>query len=273
MRDIRTKKHWQRHLPSQQRRARANYYNNDDNKKKIVFRIFLLIVFIFLVQGIFQVPILRLEKINLENNQDLKQEEIWESIDAKVSENKYLVFKKNNYFLLPIQDLENILLEKYNLDSVSISKKFPDQLNIRVQEKISQFIWQKDDALYLLDNKGRLNRQIGAYDEKYLILDDLRSWRPNDDQVFNESEINKINDIYISWNEYVSDIKLVRLSLDDNWNLIELYTDVGFFVKLDSNKDIKEQIQNLSQVLAVENLNGTDIDYIDVRFGDKVYFK
>ncbi len=272
MRDIRTKKHWQRHMPSKAKRSRGNYYSND-NKKKIVLRIFIFIFIVFLIQGIFQLPLLALEKINLENNQDLNTEEVQKIIDAKVDESKYIVFKKNNYFLLPLEDLENILLENYNLDSIEITKKFPDQLSIKVQEKISQFIWKKDDALYLLDNKGRLNREISSYDEKYLVLDDFRSNRPNGEQTFNEEEISKINDIYISWNEDISNIKLLRLRLDDNWNLIELHTETGFFVKLDSDKDIKEQILNLSQVLAVENLNGTDMGYIDVRFGDKVYFK
>lgn len=271
MREIRTKRNWQRHMPARPRRFRGAY--NGDDKKKIVFRVFIIIIVIFLIQSIFQLPLLNLKKINLENNQDLKSEEVFDYINSQVNKSKYIVFKNNNYFLLPIEDLESSLIEKYNLDSAEISKVFPNELNIKVQEKISQFIWEKDDTLYLLDYKGRLNRAISSYDEKYLILQDFRYGRPSGEQIFSEDEVGKINDIFIYWNDNIKDIKLISLRIDDNWNLIELHTDIGFFVKLDSSKDIQEQIINLSQVLAVENLNGTDIDYIDVRFGDKVYFK
>jgi len=176
--------------------------------------------------------------------------------------------------LLKTEPMEEILLANYNLDEVRVTKKFPDTLDVSVKEKISHFIWQKDDALYLLDAKGSLNRQIRALDDKYLIIQDFRARRPEGEIVFNSEEMNIINKLYLAWQDMIADkAKLVKIRLDDNWGLLELHTDIGFYVKVDANEDLKEQVNNLNQVLTAGNITGVDVDYIDIRFGDKVYFK
>ena len=170
--------------------------------------------------------------------------------------------------------MEELLLANYNLDEVQVTKKFPDILDVSIKEKISHFIWQKDDTLYLLDAKGALNRQIQVLDDKYLIIQDFRTQSPEGDTAFDADEMNIINKLYLAWHDVVADrAKLVKIRLDDNWGLLELHTDIGFYVKLDANEDLKEQINNLQQVLTVGNITGVDVDYIDIRFGDKVYFK
>ena len=62
-----------------------------------------------------------------------------------------------------------------------------------------------------------------------------------------------------------------KITIYNDWS-IELHTGTGFYVKIDKDQDIKEQLNNLRAVLE-ENITGVDIDYIDIRFGDKVYFK
>ena len=270
---IRTKKTWQRHLPQRAKRVQRDYYSNqkNTNTKKVV-RIIWIIVAILAIQSIFQAPYFKVDQIEIAGNQDLSYDEVYETVSNELTASRFLVFKNNNYFLLKTEPIEDILVEKYNLDQATLDKDLPDKLLVTLKEKISHFIWQKDDSLYLLGAKGRLNRQIGAIDEKYLILADNRDHRPTGEQIFDENEINVINQIYIRWNDLISDkAKLQKIVIYNDWAL-ELYTDVGYHVKIDRDVDIVEQINILNRVLT-ETIGGVDIDYIDVRFGDKVYFK
>ncbi|MCB9802625.1 FtsQ-type POTRA domain-containing protein [Candidatus Nomurabacteria bacterium] len=272
---IQSRKTWQQHLPNRTRKVSKNYYYKKGiNKKNLIKKIVLVILFLLLVQSLFQLPFLRINKFVLSNNQDLKQEDLQSLVSQYLEQDKYLLFKNNNYFLFDQSDLKQDLLNTYNLDSVSIQKKFPQTIEIKVTEKISQFILQKDDALYLLSSKGALNRQINALDEKYLILQDFRSDSLNLEQILNEDELELINFFYKSWQEtFGQSPKLKTIFLTDSLDtLLEAQTDIGYTVKLDPEKNIIEQLNNLKKVLA-GNIIGIDIDYIDLRFGERVFFK
>lgn len=271
--NIKTKKTWKRHLPGKPIRIQRGYYSEQktSSRKKVV-RIIWIIFIILLIQSIFQAPYFRVNNITLVGNNDLTYDEVSEALDKPLNSNKFLFFKNNNYFLLNTDPLAKLLIEKFNLDQAQVDKKFPNRLLVTVKEKISYFIWSKDGSLYLLDAKGALNRQINALDEKYLVLEDKRDYRPNGDQIFTADEVNAINQLYLGWNETIDpNIKLDKIVIYNDWS-IEMYTKMGFYVKVDKDEDIQSQLDHLNQVLT-ENIAGVDIDYIDVRFGDKVYFK
>ena len=270
---IKTTKSWKRHLPQKPQKVQRGYYTRQKNsQQKIIIRIIFVIFAILVLQSIFQIKFLRVQNINLNNNNDLSTEEVQEFVLDKLTATKFFFFEKNNYFLVPIDELDVQLVAEYNLEEVSLEKIWPNTLEITVKEKNSHFIWQKDDSIYLLDATGLLNRQISILDDKYLLLDDKRDQRPSGEQIFTDQEINIINQIYLNWMDMVaSKAKLNKITIYNDWS-IELNTQTGFYVKLDKDQDIHEQLNNLKAVLE-ENITGVDIDYIDVRFGDKVYFK
>ncbi|MFA6307628.1 MAG: hypothetical protein WCS88_02950 [Patescibacteria group bacterium] len=270
---IKTTKTWKRHFPQKPQKVKRGYYGKQKSiQKKTIIRIIFIIFILLLLQSIFQINYFKITKINLSGQKDLNVEEVQEFVLNELTVNKYIFFEASNYFLAPVDDINFKLINKYNLDSVSIEKKWPAVLNISVKEKSSHFIWKKDDSIYLLNAKGLLNRQISILDDKYLVLDDRREQRPEGEQIFNEEEIDIINQIYLNWIDLISTrSKLERITIYNDW-VIELNTQTGFYVKIDKDQDIREQLNNLKTVLE-ENITGVDIDYIDIRFGDKVYFK
>jgi cell division septal protein FtsQ len=275
MERIRTKKAWLKHMPKHPHRLERAYYSQADHKyRQRITRIVLFILIIFLSQGIFQTKYLKLDNLVISGYQDLSLEDIQIVANEQLQTKRLLFFRNNNYFLIKTDKLEGALVAKYNLDGAEVKKKFPHTLEIKVQEKISHFIWQANDSLYLLDAKGFLNRQIEALDEKYLVIEDQRSQKPVSGQVFNEIEINVINEIYLDWNRIIgAKPVLKRIVMTDDSSLIQLYTEPGFSVKLNPQEDINQQLVNLQKVLAAQNITGGDIDYIDIRFENRVYFK
>jgi len=265
---------WRKHLPQKPRRMPGAYYSQSRAKRyKRVVTIIWTILILFLLQSIFQAKIFKVDKIKLINNKDLTVEELSATLAEPLSQSRFLIFKNDNYFLLKTKPLEELLVNTYNLDEAQIAKKFPDTLKITVKEKASYFMWQKNGALYLLDAKGFLNRQIEAPDSKYLLLEDRREWQATSDEIFSREEVDKINQIYLKWPELIADrLILSKIAINNDWTL-DLYTNSGFYIKMDAKEDIVPQIEALARVLKAGTISGGDINYIDVRFGDKVYFK
>ena len=272
---VKTNKTWRKHMPNRPRRSRANYYNREKlPNHKIIVRIIWIIFIILFGQGIFQSRYLEVDKIFVKGNDNFSSQEIILALEEELEAKVFFIFKRSNYFLLKTNNLEEFLLAEYNFESVQVAKKFPKSLFIDVKEKISHFIWQKDDVLYLIDSQGALNGQIRAQneEEEFLLLDDQRSVQIEADQVFNQEEINKLNTLYFSWEEIIdSSLKIDRIVIRDNWEL-ELIVSAGFYIKMDAQEDVEKQILNLNRVL-IGGIAGPEIDYIDLRFGDRVYFK
>ncbi len=273
---VKTERRWQRHLPGRTQKLVRNYYqqqstNKTNRLKQIIFVIFLVLV----LQAIFQIKLFRLTKIEINNNQELQVDEVKNFVQTQLDRSRLIMFKNNNYFLVKISRLEKDLIANFNLDGVEITKNFPHTIKISLQEKISQFIWQKDDTLYLISAKGVLNRQIEALNEKYLILQDLRAQKPESEQILNDNELNLINKIGDAWTaNFNDDNKLTRIYLSDDLSQLNVQVKAGYVIKLDATKDINEQLNNLKKVLA-ENIitDPNSVEYIDLRFGDRIFFK
>lgn len=276
MNRIRTHQNWKKHSTFKPQRLPGFYYSEYQHRRKQrLLRIIILIGILFLLQSIYQLPFLRIYNIQISNNQDLASEDLQNFVKDYLDQPRFLIFKNNNFFILRTKPLKAAIIGQYNLNDVSIRKKFPNSVLIEVQEKISQFIWQKDGKYYLMDAKGALNRQIEALDNKHIILEDFRTYQPGSGQaVFRDEEIEAIQEILLQWQTQIVDLaKVEKISIGDNWGDLHIYTNIGFYVKITISGDIQEQMNNLRKVLVGGNIEGTDIDYIDVRFADKIYFK
>lgn len=276
MRHITTRENWRKHTGVRSRRLTASYYQDYNlNRKKRLSRIIFLILIILLIQGIFQASWLSLNKLIVLNNQDVSSELVINFVQEKLASRRYLFFKNNNFFIADTDKLAAELKNNFNLNNAFLKKRFPNKLEIRLEEKTSQFIWLKDGYYYLIDAAGALNRQIEAPDNKYVILDDQRSYKPSAGQdIFRNDEIKAIQDIYAYWQKEInSQSRLVRIIITDNWGELRLQSGLGFYVKVNASIDINTQMANLKKAIVAGNLTGTDIDYIDVRFTDKIYYK
>lgn len=276
---VKTERKWQRHLPGRTQKLVRNYYqqqstNKTNRLKQIIFVIFLVLV----LQSIFQIKLFRLTQIEISDNQELASEEVKNFVQSQLDRSRLVMFKNNNYFLVKINRLQKDLMTNFNLDGVESTKSFPHTIKIKLQEKISQFIWQRDDTLYLVSARGALNRQIEALSEntkKYLVLQDFRAQKPSTDQILNDNELNLINKIADAWASAFSDNNsLTKIYLSDDLSQLNVQVKVGYVIKLDATKDINEQLSNLKKVLA-ENIitDPNSVEYIDLRFGDRIFFK
>ncbi|MFA6252680.1 MAG: FtsQ-type POTRA domain-containing protein [Patescibacteria group bacterium] len=273
---IKTNKPWQKHSSYKAHKPYGLYYDELVKKRRSsVKRIIYIIIFILILQSFFQAPFLSLRKVELRGNSFYKDEEVKQYVQTALEEKKWLFFQNNNFFLFKAGSLKDQLIKQYNLSDVSIKKTFPNKLSINFIEKTSQFIWKKNDSYYLMDAKGQLNGQINEINNKYIILADFRSYQPkNNENIFRPDEIELIQGIITLWQEKLANmVKIEAINIGDDWSTFDIKTNLSYIAKINPQDDINAQLENYRRILLEGNVVGTDINYINLRFGEKAYFQ
>lgn len=274
--NIKTNKPWQKHSSYTPHKVYGSYYDEQVKKRKQkIIRIIYAIIFVLLLQSIFQAPFLSLKKIELKGNSFYQEEEVKKYIGDKLAERRGLLFQNNNFFLFNSDKLRDQLITQYNLNDATVRKIFPQKIKVEFIEKTSQFIWQKNGAYYLLDAKGQFNGQINELNDQYIILEDSRSYQPqNNENIFRPDEIELIQVIIELWEEKLASTAQIKaIAIGDDWSSFDIKTNLSYVIKINPQNEPVKQLENYRQVLLAGNVVGTDINYIDLRYGDKAYFK
>lgn len=272
---IKTNKPWQKHAPVKSHKFYGSYYEELVKKRRArIKRIIYLIIFILLLQSIFQAPLWRLRKVVVNGQESYSQQDIVDFVLPNLEQKRFLIFQNNNFFLFDSSHLESELVGHFNLEQARVNKSFPQTIKITIKEKVSQFVWQKNGNKFLLDARAQVIGQSNN-NNQLIILDDQRSYQPSGDKdIFREDEINLIQTLISAWNDKLDNlVKISSIRIDDNWSLWQIGTNFGYSVKINPQDDLNSQLNNLYQLLKPGNVVGTDINYIDLRFGDKAYFQ
>lgn len=273
---IKTNKPWEKHAPVKSHKFYGSYYDELVKKRRArIKRIIFLILFILLIQSIFQAPLWRLRKIVVSGNSSYSSEDISTFVQPILSQKKLIIFQNNNFFLFDASDLEDALIRQFNLESVRVVKSFPRTVKIFVKEKTSQFIWQKNGSKFLLDLHGERLGQTDNNNAQLIVLDDQRTYQPQGtNDIFRGDEMDMIHGVIGTWNDKLNNlVKISSIKIGDDWYFWEISTTSGYVVKINPQDDINGQINNLYNLLKAGNVVGGDINYIDLRFGEKAYFQ
>ncbi|MFH1536620.1 MAG: FtsQ-type POTRA domain-containing protein [Patescibacteria group bacterium] len=335
-----------------------------------------LIIVLIVVGGgltfLFATPFFKINEINLNGNNHISSEELNNIINKYKNSKSLLIFPRNNYIFFNEKKLQNIITEniqnKFALESISITKKLPNKININISERIPGLIWQSGSQKYLLDITGfpteEFSKQENQKEEEYpkitdqnekpveigqqVISEDLISFVLDLDQTFPQKtnleikeyfipeiqcqekvyraekilaeEIDETEDVetknkkkeileqynageldveesldlldeikreekknkeskspdedssdeFIEWRTYYEPVECDLVKINTEINIL---TANNFAIYLDSSHDLDKQLENLNSILLEIVDNKENLNYIDLRFQDKVYYK
>ncbi len=234
----------------------------------------------------------------------------------------------DNYFFINSDKLATSIRDQFSLDTVIITKTFPNVLNVEVKEKISAIIYDNGKKYYLLDKDGTVIKPLADVEQNELKLkpqslsysqlststtstsQNLTSSTPNispeavsstptyehtpnnekikrffadypivydrrnieiEDKQKNVLPTEFIDSI-ITWNKELSQQGRLRpkFFVFDNLNSgIVIDTSEAWYIIFQPKNDINLQIMVFKEMLATIKPKA----YIDLRFGEKVYWK
>ena len=219
--------------------------------------------------NITEIKVLGGERVNPSNIEKIAWQQIRDNI--------FILFPQKNIFFFSRGKLRKNLEMKYSFNSLIITKKLSHTLTIQFAEKRYALIWHEDDQHYYTDENGYIISEANILEirqKDYPIIDNLTK-----EKIFNNRiSIDKIYTDYVlmlfqQMKEYENFV-VERYILDSDINTIKMVLVNGPVVYFNIQEDMEKQINKLV-VIKEKKIKDDFISktYIDLRYGDRVYYR
>ncbi|PJA46047.1 hypothetical protein CO174_01090 [Candidatus Uhrbacteria bacterium CG_4_9_14_3_um_filter_50_9] len=191
-----------------------------------------------------------------------------------VNRDALFLFTRANIFLFRPLDLVNQLSSIFTFATIDVSTQ-GTVLYITLEERTSNLIWKTGESEYIVDLTGTVVRKReGEEIQKDLPLFIDKNNLPVSigEAVLTEKEVNGT----LLFHEHlqaqgISFYDTIFDRLAGKW--VSVTTAAGYALLFDPTGDIDAQASRLETVLATQVDDPSALDYIDLRFGDHIYFK
>jgi len=79
-----------------------------------------------------------------------------DAVEGLLRHKKLLLLPANNYFLVNLGSIEDILYKRFPVERVEVTKTFPGRIEINVEEKISTLIYDNGYQFAYIDTSGQV---------------------------------------------------------------------------------------------------------------------
>lgn len=286
---------------SRNKHYRSQKFAQRKKRKKIIKYSAFLIFLILLILSISFLSFhkgLTINSIKISDNKYLEEYEVIEKINKILDERYFFLFSKRNFLIYPKAKIrESILTENISILNLNLELNGLNQLIVSVTEHrpVAKWCTKDDEDCYLVNQDGLIyikdksinklstesskdsNSDIlrGNEHEKLLKLYGIRG-----------SLENIIGQHYLETDLFDNIMKTVDYLRDIDFNASHISTIDGetfsvYFIDkpyllISKYGQPKNVIQNLKITIETEELNRAqleNLEYIDLRFGNKVYYK
>lgn len=244
--------------------------------RKLVLVFSILFFVFFSAAAFFYIPYLKIQKISIEGNSSLSTEKILAEVSGYLNSKTLFIFPRNNILILPKETIINNLLSRFlRIGEVSLEKNFPDSISIKIKERKQEALFCLVQECAFIDEGGFVFEKAPYFSgDVYLKFFDERDVgnRVSDKkQLLLENQFKKL----IEFRDLVSreNIKISKIILKKE-GIYEIHTDEGWYVLLNEQNEPKISYENLKVALDSKiQGNRQKLEYIDLRFGSKVFYK
>jgi len=252
---------------------------------KQIFFILTTVIFVGSIGYIFVCSnFLNIYKIDVRGASRVDKNQIIDIVERNVDNQIMSCIKKRNYFFVDEKQIIEDILQDNRLKNISITKKFPDTLIVEVQEYDSVVVWCKSEALescFILDG-AIAKRQVTMDDlviienQHFVIVDETHQDISVDDRVMAEEYLEKIK---ILGKEL---LYVLNVGIEQPFKVasrgsheVRFMTDEGWYIIIDLSQDSDEILDIAKLFVKRVDLPArrSDLEYVDMRFAEKIFYK
>ena len=243
---------------------------------------FVLVGIIFLLSS----DRFKIQQVDISGTEYIDVVELEGVVATYLESSSFLVWKKSNIFLFDPVELSDAISQQFTFADVETSSS-GQTLYLQVIERTSNLIWVVGEEYYVVDLEGIIVRKLSNTEQVELtgegesetIISSLPIFIDKNiipiqigDSVLTSIEIQGVFDFHLQLQELgINYANTIFDRLAGKWVSVE--TEAGFDILFDPTGDIAGQAERLSAVLQNEIEEPELHDYIDLRFGDHVYFQ
>jgi len=242
-------------------------------KRKILLQKFtalsFIIVFILSSYSVLsQLKSITISTIEVQGNNVVSVQELTTIAENELAGNYWYLFSKSNIALYSEKNITASVYDLYKrIKKIDVGRRNLQTIYMRVEEREPYALWCTD-VCYFLDDRGYIFAEAPEFTSMvYFTYEIPLSSDPIGTQLFTEKEFSEIELLLKS----LRDLGLVPIK-------ISLIDEIDFEVQLEDesaimfsrNQDFAEVFDNLESVY--NEIDGL-LEYIDFRFGSKVYYR
>lgn len=259
--------------------SKKNKKESSKGKRLYIFIFSLLALVVAVMYILFFSNFFKLQNLNISGLSRISQDTIKDFVFQEQKKNKLLIFSQDNLLFLDNFDLAKEIKSEFKLESVVVSKKYFHSLKIEIEERPLSFIWQEDSGQVFSDARGCLIHELVVNPDNSKDFPILKSNKELD--YINERDCIDLDeqyftvflDLYTKIKEHPS-LKPIKFILSSERNSLTMDLENGPNIIFNTKEDLIKQINKL---LIIQQEQESQIflalDYIDLRFGDLIYFK
>ncbi len=250
-------------------------------RKKKILRLkmigsFVLIILIFVgLAYLSNSSSTKISEIYINDTTFFDKKEIEKIVREGLQGSHLMVFNKDNVLLFPKNEIEaKVKNFSKAIKKVSISLAGLQKISVQVEEYKPVAVWCNDINCYYLNETGLVFDKAPAnYDKNLMQFHDWIHDDPIGKNYIDPETFQKI----ITLVNLIAKVPLKVTSVNTEDGLtFNLHTEGGTRLLYEINDDPEEVANNLNTVLEKDAINRAqlnNIDYIDLQFGNKVYYK
>jgi hypothetical protein len=254
-----------------------------EKKKKVkkikVYGVFLIVI-LFLVGLLYliQLPQIQISEVKVSGNAFISSKELQDKANEVLDAHILWIIPKSNIFIFSKKELEIKLKQNPAIVSVKIRKDFFKTLTIEIQEQEKEMIYcttlERTECFYI-NKTGFIYARVNEYiiPEQEILI-------------YTEQGVKKIQDTILDEKTYIDVVLFVKNTARQDIRIGDVYIKLDGVVEFVTREkvriitslfdDFKKDFANLvalfeKSVLTKEQM--PQIEYIDLRFGNKVFYK
>lgn len=264
------------------RRVNSSYKKNGGGL--IILIIFFLVlicwVYLFLFSSYF-----RIARVDIKGDNEQTKKTIDEAISLIQARRRWLLWPQNNIYLFPKKEVEKRLAEQFLLEEILIDKQYPNVLIINFIIKKPALTLITNDWNYTLDLVGEVieknaRKPQGASSTLKIEMKNLPILEGSGDELSISAKAistDLVRFIYTVFYQVPQKTGLVVKIFsphNESPSSLNVKTEEGWYIILNIRGDALEQIEKLQAVLKQQTKEEREkLNYIDLRFGDRVFYK
>ncbi|MDO8505050.1 MAG: hypothetical protein Q7S48_00490 [bacterium] len=217
-----------------------------------------------------------IERVLVESHVALPSDTFSQLLEIQLKKTHWKIIGEKNIFAFDTKQFLEALSHEFALENMSVKKDRPHTIVVRISEKPREAVWSVQGKYIVIDAQGK---SLGSISEeeakgKMIIYSKNVSVPENGAQILTPQALVFASNVFQHPDLQTLHPKFI-LAENDAVSEIALKVGDGWRIYFDTIQDLKTQIENFKLTLqhAVPASERNKLDYIDVRFGRRVYYK
>lgn len=241
--------------------------------RKFIYALF--VVFFFgLLYIFFYSPFFEIKNFQINGLEKVRKENIEKIINDYQGKRNFLIFSRNNFWNFDKNELVSEFNKYYVFENLEIKKKLPDGVIINLVEKQSAINWLVGDLCYHLDMTGTAIEYCEGGNGLLTIKDVGMNQIDIGDVAIYADDLKYLVELNEQGRNILKD-KFQPIIYEKNKNAVTAKMESGPEIRFNTNIEVGDQVSRLDLLLkeAAISEQFLQMNYIDLRFGEKVFYK